>query len=132
MGLLSLDISKFPSASLSLSEIAIRKDYAGIISIKMKWNLLRECFLRVFYIIIWAPDLRLGEVNIMWILVLITATELFLSLSLWYLAIDQERASLLFWNMLSLRGCTFLANYLFTVALVSGVSALQQMKDEFC
>ena len=36
MGLLSLDISKFPSASLSLSEIAIRTDYAGIISIKMK------------------------------------------------------------------------------------------------
>ena len=36
MGLLSLDISKFPSASPSLSEIAIRKDYAGIISIKMK------------------------------------------------------------------------------------------------
>ena len=36
MGLLLLDISKFPSASLSLSEIAIRKDYAGIISIKMK------------------------------------------------------------------------------------------------
>ena len=34
MGLLSLDISKFPSASLSLS--AMRKDYAGIISIKMK------------------------------------------------------------------------------------------------
>ena len=36
MGLLSLDISKFSSASPSLSEIAIRKDYAGIISIKMK------------------------------------------------------------------------------------------------
>ena len=69
MGLLSLDISKFPSTSPSLSEIAIRKDYAGIISIKMKWNLLRECFLQVFYITIWAPDLRLGEVNIMWILV---------------------------------------------------------------
>ena len=101
MGLLSLDIWKFPSASPSLSEIAIRKDYAGIISIKMKWNLLRECFLQVFYITIWAPDLRLGEVNIMWILVLITAIELFLSLSLWSLAIDQERESLLFWNMLS-------------------------------
>ena len=68
---------------------------------KMKWNLLRECFLQVFYITIWAPDLRLGEVNIMWILVLITAIELFLSLSLWSLAIDQERESLLFWNMLS-------------------------------
>ena len=101
MGLLSLDISKFPSASLSLSEIAIRKDYAGIISIKMKWNSLKECFLQVFYITIWAPDLRLGEVNIMWILVLITAIELFLSLSLWSLAIDKERESLLFWNMLS-------------------------------
>ena len=36
MGLLSLDISKFPSGSPSLSLIAIRKDYAGIISIKMK------------------------------------------------------------------------------------------------
>ena len=36
MGLLSLDISKFSSASLSLSEIAIRKDYAVIISITMK------------------------------------------------------------------------------------------------
>ena len=36
MDLLSLDISKFPSASLSLSGIAIRTDYAGIISIKMK------------------------------------------------------------------------------------------------
>ena len=36
MGLLSLDLSKFPSASLSLSKIAIRKDYAGIISVKMK------------------------------------------------------------------------------------------------
>ena len=36
MGLLLLDISKFPSASLSLSEIAIRTDYAGIISIKIK------------------------------------------------------------------------------------------------
>ena len=36
MGLLSLDISKFASASLSLSEIAIRTDYAVIISIKMK------------------------------------------------------------------------------------------------
>ena len=101
MGLLSLDISKFPSASLSLSEIAIRKDYAGIISIKMKWNSLKKCFLQVFHITIWAPDLRLGEVNIMWILVLITAIELFLSLSLWSLAIDQERESLLFWNTLS-------------------------------
>ena len=37
----------------------------------------------------------------MWILVLITAIELFLSLSLWSLAIDQERESLLFWNTLS-------------------------------
>ena len=36
MGLLPLDISKFPSGSPSLSLIAIRKDYAGIISIKMK------------------------------------------------------------------------------------------------
>ena len=36
MSLLLLDISKFPSASLSLSEIAIRTDYAGIISIKIK------------------------------------------------------------------------------------------------
>ena len=130
VGLLLLDTSKFPSASQSLSEIAIRTDYAGIISIKMKWNLIRECFLEVVYITIWAPDLRLGEVNIMWILVLITAIELFLSLSLWSLAIDQERESMLFWNMLSNE--VVLANYLFTVALVSGVSALQQMKDEFC
>ena len=35
----------------------------------------------------------------MWILVLITAIELFYCL--WSLAIDQERESLLFWNMLS-------------------------------
>ena len=65
MGLLLLDISQFASASLSLSEIAIRTDYAGIIRIKMKLKFNRMMLFTVVYITIWAPDLRSGEVNIM-------------------------------------------------------------------